>query len=247
MSLWRRRGAHLKSWDSHLLTVECRAYEKSSEQADKMIRRHCQPEPLTDNETEIDPEEQEDEMNNLPSPIQKGSRFWTPEYQARRQARKRLWSPPFTPPWPGGREYSLQPSQRPPPSKRRCQRPAPSRDHPLPSSPPSSSYIQLQLPSKRPNNKVHKSQSKSKPKGIAQPHRPTTRAIKSSNLLSLHLRKGHVEVTSLATGQTHSVAFEQYLEDSMPRFVIFLHYPPCFWVPLAKDILKLPGVQENIC
>lgn len=63
-----------------------------------MIRQYCQPEPLSENETEYDVEEAEDIMNSVPSPKQQAYRFWNPDYEARRQARKRLWSPPLTPP-----------------------------------------------------------------------------------------------------------------------------------------------------
>ncbi|KAI4282893.1 MAG: hypothetical protein L6R38_002587 [Xanthoria sp. 2 TBL-2021] len=215
----------------------CRGYEESVAHSQEMIRRYCQPEPLSDNETEIDPEEAEDELNNLPSPKQKMSCLWTPEYQARREARRRLWSPPITPPMPGFRDYSLQPSQRPPPPTRR--RPSPSRNLPPPSVPPLPSHFQLQLPSKARPNKVRK------PRPVPRLHRPTTRSMKSSSLLSLHLRKGLVEITFPA-GQSHSVTFKQYQEAGVswyvPSMLYFLPFPS-LWVHLTRPSSKVSDVS----
>ena len=181
-------------WEVHRLDRECRGYQESNQEFWDMIRQH-QPEPLTDHETDVDPQEAEDEMNNLPSPKQKRSPFWTPQYQARREARRRLWSPPITPPIPGIRDYSLQPSQRPPSATPRPSSPA--RNLRPPDFP-------LQLPPKPPHNAIHKS----------RPHRPITRSMKASSLLSLHLRKGWVEITSPA-GRSSSVTFIQCMDEGV--------------------------------
>ena len=216
--------AHMASWPRALdpnpwtprrLALECCSYKKSQEQVHEMIRQHQSVPALSDNETEVDPEEAEDFMNNLPSPKQTMSIFWTPEYQARREARKRLWSPPLTPPLPGLPKYSLQPSQRSPPPRRCRRQSSPGRNRPKSSSPSTSPHIQLQLPPKGRHNKVRKTQPR------PRPHRPTTRSMKSSKLLSLHSRRGLVEITS-ATGQGHSVTFEQCLKDGISWFVLSL-------------------------
>ncbi|KAI4227651.1 MAG: hypothetical protein L6R40_008196 [Gallowayella cf. fulva] len=83
------------------LSFECRSYERTKEMIWAEINKH-QPETFSDNETEVDMEEPEDYLNNLPSPKQRTCWLWSPEYQARREARKRLWSPPLTPPGVGG-------------------------------------------------------------------------------------------------------------------------------------------------
>lgn len=49
-------------------------------------------------DTTIDWEEDEEYMDTCPSPNQRTCAAWTPEYQARRDARKRPLSPPRTPP-----------------------------------------------------------------------------------------------------------------------------------------------------
>jgi len=49
-------------------------------------------------ETTMDWEEDEQYMDTCPSPTQRSYAAWTPEYQARRDARKRPLSPPCTPP-----------------------------------------------------------------------------------------------------------------------------------------------------
>lgn len=212
MASWPK-ALHPNPWTPHRLAIDCRSYEESQEQVHEMIRQYYQTEALSDNETEVDMEEAEDVMNNLPSPKQTTSIFWTPEYQARREARKRLWSPPLTPPLPGLPQYSLQPSQRPPSPRRRRRQSSPNRNLPKPSSPPSSSPIQLQLPPSSRSNKVRKK------KPTSPPHRPTTRSMKSSKLLSLHSRRGLVEVMS-AAGQGRSTTFEQYLKDGIIWFVL---------------------------
>lgn len=208
-SMWAR-PFNADTWDSRRLALECRDYEAGNREAWEMFLKG-QPEPLTDSETTMDPEDVEDELNNLPSPKQKMSYLWTPEYQARREARRRLWSPPFTPPMPGFHDYSLQPSQRPPPTTRprsTRRRPSPSRNR----APPLSTHFQLQLPSKARPTKVRK------PGPSRGLHRPTTRSMKSSSLLSLPLRKDLVEITT-PTGRSHCVTVKQYLEDTVSWFV----------------------------
>lgn len=207
-----------ETWTSYRLALTCREYEESQRQTQEMIYQHQSMPALSDNETEVDPEEAEDKMNNLPSPFQTHSRFWTPEYQARREARKRLWSPPFTPPLSGIPKYSLQPSQRPPPPGPRRRQPSPARNPPKPSLPLTSSHIQLKLSPNSRFNRVRKS------KPNLPPHRPTTRSMKSSKLLSLHARRGLVEVVSTA-GQGRSTTFEQCMKDGIIWFVLpLLHH-----------------------
>ena len=207
MASWPR-ALDPNPWTPHRLALECRSYEESQEQVHEMIRQYQSVPALSDDETEVDPEEAEDFMNNLSSPKQTMSIFWNPEYQARREARKRLWSPPLTPPLPELPKYSLQPSQRPPPPRRRRRQSSPACKRPKPSSPSTSPHIQLQLPLKSRHNKVRKT------KQNPRPHRPTTRSMKSLKLLSLHSRRGLVKVTS-ATGQGHSVTFQQCLKDGI--------------------------------
>ncbi|KAL8712078.1 MAG: hypothetical protein Q9220_003511 [cf. Caloplaca sp. 1 TL-2023] len=187
-----------KIWTAYSLARECFDYEESQKQTQEMIRQYREMPALSDNETEVDMEEAEDYMNNLPSPKQTMSIFWTPEYQARREARKRLWSPPLTPPLPGMPTHSLQPSQRTPPSKRRRRQSSPSPNRQNPTSPAASSHIQLQRPPEGRHNKIRKT------KPSPRPRRPTTRSMKSSRLLSLHSQKGLVTVTP-AAGRGHSV------------------------------------------
>lgn len=50
-------------------------------------------------ETTMDWEEDERYLDLCPSPTQRSCAAWTPEYQARRDARKRPLSPPRTPPY----------------------------------------------------------------------------------------------------------------------------------------------------
>ncbi|CAL8585132.1 hypothetical protein XPA_010712 [Xanthoria parietina] len=191
-----------------------------------MIRQH-QPEPLTDHETDVDPQEAEDEMNNLPSPRQKSSPFWNPQYQARREARRRLWSPPITPPLPGIRYYSLQPSQRAPSATPRPSSPARNLRPPdFPHLPPD---FPLQLPPKPRHNAICKS----------RPHRPITRSMKASSLMSLHLRKGWVEITAPA-GQSSSATFKQCMDDGVSSTQQTLSdvYPK--WLRATRDSSKIP-------
>lgn len=221
------------TWTSRRLSIECRDYERSLELIRARINEH-QPEIFSDNETEVDMEEAEDYMNNLPSPKQHMSCLWTPEYQARRQARKRLWSPPLTPPMAGMPSYSLQPSQRlPTPTRRRQPHPArrqpsASRTHPPPSPPHLSHHPQLHLPPKAQHSKIRKARP---PPRL---HRPITRSMKPTNLLSLHNRKGRLEVWS-ATGLPHSTTFQECL-DIVAWFVLPTLYS---FLPLCyKEILQ---------
>ncbi|KAL9098837.1 MAG: hypothetical protein Q9163_005573 [Psora crenata] len=172
-----------------------------------IIEQHwTQIEALSENETEYDQEEAENLMNNAPSPKQRLYCYWNPEYEARRQARKRLWSPPLTPdpdePWRPS--HSLQPSQRrpsPPPSHHQ-QRSSP---HPplLQTSPQTSDQFWLRLPSKA-QSKVRKA------KKAAILRRSSTRSRNSSKLVSLHDRKGHVLVWS-GKGRSRITSFEEYI------------------------------------
>ena len=213
-------------WEVHRLDKECRGYEESNQEFGDMLRQH-QPEPLTDHETEVDPQEAEDEMNNLPSPKQKSSPFWTLQYQARREARRRLWSPPITPPIPGIRDYSLQPSQRPPSATPRPSSPAPNLRPP---------DFRLQPPPKPRHNAICKS----------RPHRPITRSMKASSLLSLHLRKGWVEITSPA-GRSSSATFKQCMEEgvscsSLPSSTFSAFFPSGAFSPA---IIQAVGYQKT--
>ncbi|KAL8691109.1 MAG: hypothetical protein Q9224_004251 [Gallowayella concinna] len=207
-----------ETWTSYRLALTCHEYEESQRQTQEMIQQHQSMPALSDNETEVDPQEAEDEMNNLPSPLHTHSRFWTPEYQAQREARKRLWSPPLTPPLSGMPKYSLQPSQRPPPPRPRPRQLSPARTPPKPTSPSTSPHIQLQLPPNSRFNRVRKY------KPHSPPHRPTIRSMKTSEQLSLHVPRGLVEVLSTA-GQGRSTTFEQCLKDGIVWFVLpLLHH-----------------------
>ena len=159
---------------------------------------------LTENSTQVDPNEQEDDLNNLPSPMHRECRFWNPEYEARRQARKRLWSPPLTPEPGIPPSYSLQPSQRPPSPRRRTSHSAPSKpqiqraDRSLPIKPRPAQY------------KVAKARQ------LPTNSRPATRSTKPPKFASLHDRKGYVLVRS-AKNSSRIVSNEIYLEDLSKR------------------------------
>lgn len=164
-------------------------------------------------------------MNNLPSPKQKRSPFWTPQYQARREARRRLWSPPITPPLPGIRHYSLQPSQRAPSATPRPSSPARNLRPPdFPHLPPD---FPLQLPPKPRHNAICKS----------RPHRPITRSMKASSLLSLHLRKCLLKITSPA-GRSSSVSFTQCMEEG----VSCASLPTCTFPILSSSGVFSPAI-----
>lgn len=85
-------------------------------------------EPLSDNQTEYDVQEAEDIMNKVPSPTHRQYTFWSPEYEARRQARKPFRSPPLTPdpeePW----KHSCSLQSNPDLSKHHQHYPPKSRD-----------------------------------------------------------------------------------------------------------------------
>ena len=90
-------------------------------------------EALSENETEFDPEELEAAMDECPSPDYKTMSCYTPEYLARRRARKPLMSPPPTPPHVKARRkrdssHRVQKPQKTPPTPqeiRRAKRMAP--------------------------------------------------------------------------------------------------------------------------
>ncbi|KAL8921379.1 MAG: hypothetical protein Q9172_004043 [Xanthocarpia lactea] len=172
---------------------------------DQMIREREEG-ALTENSTQVDPEEQEDGMNNMPSPYHTHSRFWNPEYEARRQARKRLWSPPLTPESGGLPYHSLQPSQRPPSPQRRRPR--------SPSSKPQVEGADVSGPIK-PRSAQYKV-AKARPPPTHS--RPATRSTKPPKLASLHHRKGYVVVRS-AKNSSRIVLNEMYLEALLKRSV----------------------------
>ncbi|KAL8724727.1 MAG: hypothetical protein Q9166_007788 [cf. Caloplaca sp. 2 TL-2023] len=171
----------------------------------KQQREQYQPEQFSDNETEYDLEEAEALMNNVPSLKQRLWSYWTPEYEARRQARKRLWSPPYTPDEELGEpSYSLQPSQRPPsPSVRRYQQSAPNSDR-----------LRLRLP--KAQQRVRKAR-----RTVYPTYRPTTRSIQSSAFVSLHDKKGHI-VLACDKGTARMASFDEYLGLLLSRYIFFL-------------------------
>ncbi|KAL8768229.1 MAG: hypothetical protein Q9209_005459 [Squamulea sp. 1 TL-2023] len=174
----------------------------------KQQREQHQPEQFSDNETEYDVEEAEALMNNDPSPKHRQCCYWTPEYEARRQARKRLWSPPYTPDEELGLPtYSLQPSQRPPsPSIRhpRRQRSTAHIQPTNPSPPQNTDRMRLRLPPKA-EARVRKARQT-----LYCPRRPTTRSIQSSAFVSLHNKRGHVVLAS-GGGAPRIARFDEYL------------------------------------
>lgn len=197
-----RHSLSEREWTPYSLSVECDSYEKSLEEGRKMTWEwEHQMEWLSENETEVDPDEAEDVMNNVPSPRHREYCCWNPEYEARRQARKRLWSPPLTPET-GDPKYSLQPSQRPPsPRIRRRHRHPPSSP---PSLPQASDQFQLHLPPKA-QYKVRKSTK------TAHPRRPITRSMRTLKAVSLHNRKDQV-VIEFGDSGPRTASFAQYLE-----------------------------------
>ncbi|KAI4127653.1 MAG: hypothetical protein LQ338_003101 [Usnochroma carphineum] len=182
------------------LDLQHREYEANLKEMKEKIERQQAEAAVSENETEVDPEEQEDFMNSLRSPQHRHCSWWTPEYEARRQARKGLWSPPHTPD-PGHRQlYSLQPSQRPPPPPRSpTRRPKPSK---LPVEKPQPSQLEQPHPAQ---HKVRKN------KRVATSRRPTTRSMESSQPVSLHGRKGHVITWSAKDGQVVT-SFNDYVQ-----------------------------------
>ncbi|KAL8764726.1 MAG: hypothetical protein Q9209_007911 [Squamulea sp. 1 TL-2023] len=166
---------------------------------------------LSETSTQVDPEEQEDFMNDCPSPTHKYIRFWNPEYEARRQARKRLWSPPFTP--EPGASYprpSLQPSQRAatPVMSHRSPSPFPwSRRN---ESPPSDSAHQPPMRSHPARQKVSKA-TRSVPA-----HRPLTRSMKLLKPVALSNHKGRVVVGSSKDKNRHIASFQDFAKHLQP-------------------------------
>ena len=197
---WRHR-----SWTSDALSQVCHEYESVKERHRKAMEYHgllhLQ---TTDDGDEYDPDEAEKAMNNMPSPQQQCMFFWTPEYEARRQARGRLWSPPITPN-PGEHSYSLQPSQRPPtPSSNLRRRRRRRSSHPTqagPLVPAQAPYlVKLYLP----QSKVRKS------KKPPTSRRPTTRSMKALQEVALDSKRGHIVVRSDKSGRL--VSFGEYMD-----------------------------------
>lgn len=202
MSAWPEK-IRLQAWTARRLSLECRGYEDSVSQMQHLIQ-HTAPEPLSDNETEYDIQEAEDTMDSVPSPIHRQYSFWNSEYEARRQARKRYRSPPISPdPDESWRPlHSLQPSHYLLHHQQRHSR------HSI-STRCSASRVPDPLQPSFPLQIQHSTISKAKPTTLLR--RPTTRSMKSSHLLSLHIRKGYVVVRSV-TGRSYMATFKSYLE-----------------------------------
>lgn len=146
MPAWPRYAK--EPWTPRSLSYECTSYEAQMERLEQ-YHQEIQPGQLSENETEYDPEEAEALMNNVPSPRHQLWSSWTPAYEARRQARKRFWSPPYTPDEELGQpSYSLQPSQRRPSPTVRRHRSALRFQPTSPSSPQSADQLLLRLPPK---------------------------------------------------------------------------------------------------
>lgn len=196
MSIWPTK-LHAESWTARRLSLECHGYEDTLSHIQRLIQQTA-PEPLSENETEYDVQEAEDIMDNVPSPTHRQYSYWNPEYEARRQARKPFQSPPLTPDpdeaWKSS--YSLQPSQHSPTYQ---QRHSPQRISP--------SCSASRVPEQR-----QALQHRGIYKRATLLRRPTTRSMKSSKFLSLHSRKGYVEIRSLA-GHFHTATFDTCLEN----------------------------------
>ncbi len=171
--------------------------------------KYLQPEQLSDNETEydFDLEDAEADMNNLPSPTHRLSSYYTAEYEARRQARKHLWSPPYTPdPDLVQPSYSLQPSQRTPSPTIRRHQPSPSPFQRTSIPPSSQPAHQLRL---RHPLKAKQRLPRVQPT-LRSVRRPMTRSIHSAEFISLHNKKGFVVVPS-AKGEARIASYNEYL------------------------------------
>ena len=170
----------------------CRDYERMQRRLDELEALEI-PLPPVEEQSDYGTEEAENRMNNTPSPNQKQYYYWNPDYEARRQARKRLWSPPLTPDPDGPHRplYSLQPSQRPPSpsSNRRRQRRSSLRQPIAQASTQTLDKFRLQLPQKA-QCKVRK------PQKAATPRRPITRSMKALNEVALANRRGYVSILS---------------------------------------------------
>lgn len=198
-AIWRRMDPDPRP--DHLLSrrqLEVQAELKQWKEDDDRIEREA----LSENETEFDPEEAEDRMNNVRSPLQRTFRYWTPEYEARRQARKRLWSPPLTPTHPNLPLHSLQPSQRTPSPIRKRKKPSPFPPRPL-NAPRNPGQLQLRLP-----HTVQHKVRKAKP---VTSHRPVTRSMESE-LVALHSRRKGLVVTGSARDPGHTISFDIYIK-----------------------------------
>ena len=203
---WRRQ-----SWTPDALSQVCHEYESVKERHRKAMEYHgllhLQ---TTDDGDEYDPDEAEKAMDSMPSPQQQCMFFWTPEYEARRQARGRLWSPPMTPN-PGehwASSYSLQPSQRPPtPSsilRRRRRRRSSQPTQAVPLVPAQAPHpVTLYLPQKT-QSKVRKSK---KPRTS---RRPTTRSMKALQEVALDSKRGYIVVQSDKSGRI--VSFGEFMD-----------------------------------
>ncbi|KAL8772943.1 MAG: hypothetical protein Q9209_001963 [Squamulea sp. 1 TL-2023] len=186
----------------------CDEYERALRRLDE-LDAHEIPLPPVEEQSDYGTEEAENRMNNTPSPNQKDCYYWNPEYEARRQARKRLWSPPLTPDphEPHRPLYSLQPSQRPPsPSssrqirrRRRSSSPQPGRRVP----PQNPKKFTLYLP-----QKVHSKVRKSK--AITTPRRPTTRSMRALEEVALGDKRGYVLVR-LDKGGSRITSFGEFM------------------------------------
>ncbi|KAL8781355.1 MAG: hypothetical protein Q9213_006044 [Squamulea squamosa] len=166
---------------------------------------------LSETSTQVDPEEQEDIMNDCPSPTHKYIRFWNPEYEARRQARKRLWSPPLTPE-PGVTlpRPSLQPSQRPATPIIFHRSPSPFPWLRRIESPRSDSAHQPPTQSRPARQRVSKSRHP------CTAHRPLTRSTKLLKPVALSDRKGHVVVGSSKNKNRHIASFRDFAKYLRP-------------------------------
>ncbi|KAL8727592.1 MAG: hypothetical protein Q9166_005941 [cf. Caloplaca sp. 2 TL-2023] len=189
--------------------LQHRDYEASRKQAVEERDRQAAEAAISENETEVDTDEMEDFMNNLRSPVHRTCCHWTLEYEARRQARKRLWSPPLTPDPAQPHQYSLQPSQRPP-------SPTPP---PMPLQKPSSSP--LRPPQAAKSHRRHLEEPRTaqhrvrKNRRLATFRRPTTRSTHSIPV-SLHDRKGYVVIGSVKD-DGNIASFEEYLGEGLQR------------------------------
>ncbi|KAL8783259.1 MAG: hypothetical protein Q9213_004771 [Squamulea squamosa] len=199
------------------MAYTCRGYERLQKRLDELEAREV-PLPPVEEQSDYGTEEAENRMNNTPSPNQKDYYYWNPEYEARRQARKLLWSPPLTPDpeEPHRPTYSLQPSQRPPspPSRRRRRQ---RRQH---SSPPQQNrplhqpvpMVPVQPPKPFTLYLPQKAQSKiRKPKKPTSPRRPTTRSMKALQEVALDHKRRQVVLRS-DEGGSRIASFGEYMK-----------------------------------
>ncbi|KAL9609521.1 MAG: hypothetical protein Q9167_005717 [Letrouitia subvulpina] len=203
------------------MSLACRGYERMQKRLDELEALEV-PLPPVEEQSDYGTEEAENRMNNTPSPNQKDYYYWNPEYEARRQARKVLWSPPLTPDpdEPHRPSYSLQPSQRPPsspshrPRRHRQQHSSPRQQNPSlyqpvpinPTQPPGSPIRHL----------PQKAQSKiRKPKRPTMPCRPITRSMKALQEVALDNKRGQVVLRS-SKGELRIASFGETRVLSIP-------------------------------